>query len=961
MKSIARAIFLTSVAATPLIVPIAAPLCAQTASKNYSIPAQDLGDALREFAVQSGQDVVFNPALTAGKKSKAVRGTIDANQALRVLLNGSGLSYATTSTGFAVRSAVGNAPVDANSASSKGEGAVGAAAQGESAQAIVVTGSRLDEPNRSVPLKAYTAQQIEESGATTVASFLNRLPAVSVQSSTDRFSATDGQTNVRLHGFPAGTTEVLLNGRRLAPSADVATDFDLSALPIAFIERIDILPSGSSAIYGSNAIAGVVNFITKRNVSGVHLSASVGHAADYTEQNYSAAWGKIWDRGSVSVVASYDTHGVLFGGSREIIANADYRRFAALGGVDQRGPTCDPGNIFATTAANLPGLTSTVAAIPSGVTGRPTVGDFIATQGTQTLCAPFKDLELIPAVDREGILASGHFEITPSVETFAELLYTHAKTSNISPLLPSNFTVPASNAFNPFGVGVVVKTELEIPSGNVEIKDFFRPLVGLRGKLFSSWHWEIALWRSQDNSSLYTYGSRQAAPLAAALASGDPTTAINPFSSTHPGPASVLAGVYPTVSNLFRFDVNAMDATLRGQLFRLPAGPVSVVIGGEFQSQIYFNDPRSQSPTNPVTDVSRRVGSVYSELRLPILRPLSSAGDLLDVTFAGRYDHYSDFGSKATPQVGVEVRPAGGLLLRASYAQAFKAPQLDQLYAGQASGLLPPIPDNGRPGNPITSNVLLISGGNRHLRPETGDAYSVGAVWSAGQVPGLTGSLDYWWLAEDNRISRPSFATVLGNPAVYPGRAVRDANGLLLSVDTSFVNFGSLRAQGFDFDLSYRLDTAWGEFSASADWVRTTKFTAAVTPGAALVDRLGQATQNDAWAVKDKATLGFGWRRGGSSLHATVRYLGPYRDYITFPANTNRLGDYALFDLNGRVDLRGFGKRGFFHHAALTASVVNLFDKSPQYSNFSSRLEGYDPTQADILGRLIRVGLTLDW
>jgi iron complex outermembrane recepter protein len=806
----------------------------------------------------------------------------------------------------------------------------------------------------------YTRENIEESGKATVADFLNTLPEVSLQSTPDRFNTTGGQTNVQLHGFPAGTTATLLNGRRLAPSADIATAFDLNALPLAFIERIDVLPSGSSAVYGSDAIAGVVNFITKRDVSGLHLSASFGHAADYTEQNYSAAWGKSWDRGSISVVASYDTHGQLFGRDRAIVANADYRRFAAQGGTDQRTPNCHPGNVFSLTTENLPGLTSTVAAIPATVDSRPSVGDFVATQGTQNLCSTYKDFGLIPAVDREGVLVNGRYQIAGSVEAFAELLYAHAKTSFLSPLLLADLAVPASNAFNPFGTDMLVRTELAIPTGTITVKDYLRALVGLRGDLLSKWHWEIALWRTDDQSPLFAHASIQFGPLEAALASPDPTTALNPFSSKSPGSASVLAGIYPTLPNLFHFDVNVVDGVVRGKLFDMPAGPVSFAIGGEYQWQTYFNDPRSLLASLPVTDVSRQVGAVYSELRLPILGPRAGGGDLLDLTLAGRYDHYNDFGSKATPQAGIEVRPIDGLLLRASYAQAFKAPLLTQLHGSQFSFQDAPFPDNGRPGNPITSNVSEIVGGNPNLRAETGNAYSLGVVWSGRGARGLKASFDYWWLGEDNRISNPTIAAVLGNPDIYPGRTVRDASGVLLLVDTSAANFGALRAEGFDLDLKYGFTTAWGEFTTSAAWVMTTKFMAAVTPGAPLINRLGQATLFDAWAVKNKASLGLGWREGRYFAHATARYLGSYRDYETTPANTNRLGDYALFDLSGGIDLSNLGRSKYLKHAALTASVVNLFDKSPQYSNalFGN---GYDTSQADILGRVARVGLTLDW
>src|SRR5258708_15390342 len=456
----------------------------------FDVPAQPLETAIRQVASEQNLQILFAEEDVKGVTTHGIKGEYTAREAIQKLLEGTGLTFTFNDRNVVAIKPAGKAQSSGAStggssqnpillAQAQAQERVGASdSKAETLEHIVVTGTRLGTTNQSIPLKTYTAERIEESGKTSIVQFLNTLTEVPVPASQDRFSSTGGHATVRLRGFPAGTTALLLNGRRLLASADF-TDFDLNALPLGIIDRIDVLPTGSSAIYGSNAIAGVVNFITKRDMSGVSLSATVGQAADYTEQHYSAGWGKNFDRGSLSLVAAYDTNGQLAGRDREIVNNADYRRFADRGGTDRRVSTCDPGNVSSTTSANLPGLNSTVAAVPVGVTGRPSTGDFIATQGTTVVCSNFKDLPLIPSIERKSLFANARYDLTPSLEAFAELLYAHNRTSFIQSLVSFSRVVPASNAFNPFAVGVRVNTELKLDGGQEQIRGYVRPLTGL--------------------------------------------------------------------------------------------------------------------------------------------------------------------------------------------------------------------------------------------------------------------------------------------------------------------------------------------------------------------------------------------------------------------------------------------------------------------------------------------------
>ena len=938
----------------------------------YDIPALPLEAALQQVADKAKLQLLYSPADLKGVMTRGLKGSYTIKEAINRLIDGTGLSAS-----FNGQNAVAIKPARPSTGAELGNPTILAQAPSQSAGAsedtsdsrrasaavkgekIEVTGSRLpragDEGAQQV--KIYSRDRIDRSGKTTIPEFLNTLPEVSIQSTQDRISTNAGETTVRLHGFPAGTTATLLNGRRLPVSGNAITSFDLTALPLAIIERIEVLPSGSSAIYGSDAIAGVVNFITKRELEGLHLTASLGHAEQYTNQNYSVAWGHAWTRGGFSVIGSYEKNDPLFGRDRALLADADYRRFAGQGGTDRRVDTCWPGTVLSTTSANLPGIGARTAGIPNGLTGVVPISAF--SPGIENKCSVLQDFSIIPSTERSGLFATGRYELDSSIEVFAEALYSHSLNDLVQDTLSFNRVIPASNAFNPFGVSVQVQRLVPLPQGNSDVKDYFRPLVGLRGNLVDL-QWEAAAWRSQERNRISALGTQIAGAIATALASPDRATAFNPFASTDLASPAVLDAMFPTTTSRFRSDVNAADARLRGEIFNLPAGPVAMVMGGEYQDQKFYRQTIVFGTTNPTTfDTGRRVGAVFSEVRVPILAGPVQGADLLDVSAAGRYDHYNDFGTAFTPQFGVELRPASDLLLRGSYAKAFRAPQLTQLYTPAATTNFV-VTDTQRPGNPV-STVPGTTMGNPDLRPETGRAYSLGLLWAGDALPGLRASINYWRLQEENRIANPSLQAIIAFPDIFPGRVTRNpGTGAIQSVINTPANFGALRADGFDIAVAYAFTTQIGKFTPSVDWVLTTKYDAAITPGAPLVDRLSLASDLDAWAPRHKAVLSLDWQKGRYSARAAGRYVGSYLDYQTI-ANTNRIGNFALWDISGRVDLTGLVPGLRFKQAFLSASITNLFDKEPQFSNFRGGSFGYDPSQADILGRFVRVGIGLDW
>lgn len=824
---------------------------------------------------------------------------------------------------------------------------------------VVVTGSHLAQPGEAAQsVLLYTRDQIQKSGQTDIGSFLNTLPDVSVASNPTGFRTTGGATTVQLHGLPIGTTLVLINGRRLGPSSAQAVDsvnaFDLNNIPIAAVERIEVLSTGSSAIYGSDAIAGVVNIILKNNFDGFEANAKYGSASGTDEKDADLAWGHSWNRGTFSIVGSYLSQSELQGSERGITSSGDvFSRFGAPSGTAPY--FCAPGNIYSVdNSTPLPGLGSaTFAAIPVGSSGQPSQAEFVPTAGKLNMCSasatPY--LTFIPKSEREEVYAHGTYQLSPSIELFTEQMYSHLQqfTALGPPYLfglPGfqSYTVPATNPYNPFGTAVGVglslpaigREELQLPS------DFYRALVGARGTLGKSWDWEVAAWDVGDSSTLTATNLLNPAAVGSALNSTNPATALNPFVAQGIGSPALLQSLVQNVIVKTRQQQLSINAVIRGTLFDLPAGSVALAFGGEFDHTKLTNDPVQFSASQPA-DFHRNTSAVFAELRVPILGGPgdSRSHDQLVATIAGRYDHDEYFGSVTTPQYGLEWRPIKALLLRGTYSRAFKAPDLATLFAPTVTSPNVVIdPRNGGAEFGITDH----GGGNQNLRPETAVSYTEGFVFQPEVIPGFQVSVTNWSIDESNSVQDLDDQVVVDNEASFPGRVVRNSAGIITDVNTTFLNFGQIKVRGIDYHVSWKGTFSIGEFQPSIGVSQTYSYNAALVPGAPPTDRDSIANLDLNWAPRWKGTLGISYSRGPIVAAVSGRYIGKYRDYLPLvDGDFQTLGDFWLWDANVRFN---FSKRAY-----IELGGINLFNTLPQFSNNGGT--GFDGTQADIRGRFL--------
>jgi iron complex outermembrane receptor protein len=975
--------------------------------------AQPMADALREIARLTGASVLFDATKVNGRTSKAVAGELTAAQAISKAVEGSDLLAVVMPDGSIVIRA--GAPASTSAASTpsaphaSGPPGGGADHAGEDdaaaahvarpgsaphvqgpagaseavapmlSSAIVtslgkveVTGSRLKriDAEGPTPVNVYTRGDIERSGQPTLERFLSSLNEASISPGEGASAQTTGQGTVQLRGLPVGSTLVLLNGRRMqAVGSSSANFFNINLIPVAAIERVEIVPVGSSAVYGGDALAGVVNIILKKSIDGVAFDARVGSAKGTSDQAFSLATGSRGDAGSFLLLGSYSKTSPLTMSERGFFADADYRRF---GGVDARSRSCSPGTVTSTTGAKLPGLTASFAAIPLNASGKAlTTADFAATAGQANLCNALDNgngSPLVHAAEDFALHASGERRLSEAWSVFGELSFTKDRQGAVmGGHLLSNVLVPATNPYNPFGTAVRVTERL----GSDNVADTFfrsthysRALLGVRGEVAPGWDLEATISSTRDGGSRYLNSTANTAARTAALASTSQAAALNPFTTGVAASDAVLSAVWPNDVRVGHGGKDQAGAFVRGSALTLPSGNVDVIVGAEAAHDRFITQGTGGSST-----AARSTSALYGESRLPLWRAdamsvgsfdAGAGREIAALTLAARHDHYSDFGSASTYQAGLEVRPVKTFLLRGSAATSFKPPTLLELNVDPLSydASVFALTDPARGGEVVGGTVVRAT--NPNLRPETGRAFSLGAVWEPASALGTHFAATAWHVKIKDMIAIVWPQIVLDNEALFPGVITRgpSSGGLPGPVTQALwteVNYGTLDTSGVDLEAAHSWKTDLGRWIGSASATRTTRYDVAISPDAPVEDRLGRRAV-DFWSPKWKGRVSLTFDHADWSVSLTSRYLGAYRDIAPSEA---RLGNFWVQDLAASFDLKKLGMSlPTSKSATLRLTIANVANRLPTYASGSPY---YDVTQADWRGRYASVRLSVNW
>jgi iron complex outermembrane receptor protein len=844
---------------------------------------------------------------------------------------------------------------------------------------IVVTGSRI----RGVApvgsqIVSVGRDQIDQSSAVTTAQLLQEVPQISnfgiSESSRGQSGGAGNLTfvnSINIRGIAPYATLTLINGHRTVGQGTTGFAVDPNVIPTVALERVEIVADGASAIYGSDAIAGVANLILRRSFDGVQIGGRYGMADNYSERQINAIAGAHWSSGHFMLAYEYNGHGALNGRDRDYYT-ADLR---SQGGSDFRVNTCNPGNI----------ITGGVSyAIPEG--GVTAANRAVLTPGTSNTCDIYKNQDLVPAVRRHSAVLSIDQDITDWLSLYGDGFAVKRNYEVALPAIASTLTVPSSNAFfvSPPGTSPASETVAYsfgndyLPSRNGYGKTLNGTL-GLRARLPAGWKLEVQGTHGWNQEYSHTNNLADAASLTAALKSSSAATAFNPFGGANSQAVldTILTGVNNNKGTTVFTD---LAANADGHLFALPGGDVRAVVGYEHQYMTVTQDQTRGSFTKPTyshSRATRSVDSVYGELFVPIFDTGNARPGLrrLALDAALRYDRYSDVGHTTNPKIGVSYAPVDGFTFRGSYGTSFRAPGIAQIYGNTNTLYVRTYAD---PTCDCVTQGLVRSGGNLDLRPETARTWSFGLDIAPPSLRNLRASITYFDLDYENQVvNYLTDFTILGRESEFAGTGIitRDPSAALIAqqvaetgytgvvpanltlfVDGRSRNLGKTIARGFDLQASYSIPTqAVGSFSLSVDGTYFTTYKTAISSTSTLRDQLNTLFN----PLRFRGRGRIGWNSDhGLDASATVFFVNGYVNPTT-PAQ--HIPAQATVDLHFGVDLGKASGDPIARDLNFGIDIRNLFDKDPQFVNIASGESspgGYDPTLGDPIGRLVSVSLS---
>ena len=863
-------------------------------------------------------------------------------------------------------------------------------------EAFTVTGSnlRIGESAGAINLRVLTPAEIEASGQNNLANLLRKIPEIGAQGFAENRvnTSSPGSAAISMRGLGVNSTLVLLNGRRvtLAPfgqggsAAGLGTEqfVDVNMIPLAAIARIEVLKDGASAVYGADAVAGVVNIILKKDITGGTVTASYG---DFTggiaapTLRGSFATGAKSGRTTLSVMADWmKRDSFTFGEFPQPV-----KRQLLLA-------SNTPGSFLVPAGATDP-ITGQVIPAGAAAAARTFTVDRAATGPNATFTRQLQtqntfdsNAAIRPQTDaeRRGLVAVLRHEFSDKLAAFAEIGW--QENENIEGLSPApvstlnTITIPANNPFNPFGVAITSANPQTIFFRFLELGDRFttttsemsRVVAGLDGQLGGGWTWDASLTWNRQTSHLDLKNFPGQNKVNAALADTNRATALNLFANgtTIRNNPATLAGLEGGVTRDAKTELAAFDARTTGTVFQLPAGPIAVAAGAQWRDE-RFRDQRTQiqllnqgAPV-PMARGTRRVSAAYVEASLPVVSAAQKIAGIhsLELNAAGRLEKFSDagVGDTTVPRLGLRWQPvAEQITFRASWGKGFRAPALAELYLPQTVAVTFNIPDPlrfGRPGANVndsgTGQRLVRSGGNPLLAPEKSESTNFGVQLAPKAIKGLSLSVDLYEVEVTNRIGQPATpAIILANAALFPGAVIRaDATaadtvaglpGELREIRTVLGNYGNTKAKGFDFAAEYRFaPTRVGRFTARGVATLINSQTLRTRPDLPQVETVG-LYEIPRWRG-DASLL---WTHRHASAAINFNYIGGFQD--TSPSALF-IKQQVTTDVQFSHDLP-WGLRG-------TVGVNNVFDRLPPATSFST---GYAERVNNFLPRWAYVQLT---
>ena len=877
-------------------------------------------------------------------------------------------------------------------------------ASSDTINTVTVTGSYIprgvDTPS---PVTIMTQQDLDNTPRTSLGEFFHLDPAFSGSEVFTSFGTglgSSGSASVNLRGLGPRATLVLLNGRRSVynsePTRDGVVTFDINSLiPEIAIQRVEILKDGASAIYGSDAIAGVVNFITRDDFEGMEMKANWSRTdtAGQDERLISGIFGTGNDRSHIIVAVEYlDRDALNFVDFPDVydwsVANGAYSNNLNPGSF-----RLIPGQTYNATVPAGPGAANRLVRDPLcgdsrlGPPERAGNPGFLGNSANNNqVCLVLNNLGrgAISASKRVNAYAKATYEVSNLLNLGLEAGFSHLRLARAGGYgyAEPELLVPASNPGNTFGGDVMYRGSIfgpAIGNGNEQIaqvrNETWRLAFLADGQIseMGNWRWSSNFTWSR-NESLAQHPDTVVDRMAAALqgfggANCDPTTGtagvgdcsyFNPFASQYlasPGDPlyndpDLVNYIRDTAYSISSSYMITYSAVVHGNLFDLPGGAAGIAIGYDYRKEQMRNDWDALTQGGGFAFASRSIpfnksrdsNAAFFELSIPPI-------EHLEIDVAGRYEDYGNGVNKFVPKGSLLWTPLDNLFVRATAGKSFRAPDLLQSF-GTNAGVTDSIDVPGF----VTNSVRAVTSPNPGLKPEQATSYTAGVTWDIAN--NLTASLDWWRINFSDLTGQQDPNTVVAEYAAtgaHANQLIFDGSGQLIQLNLVFDNFSSIHTRGFDFSLAWNKDIgSIGNISLSARGSWTTKYTYQVRSDLPVVDGLGHVNNNVTVVFpmpKLKANFVAGWQNDGHYAQATLRYIsGMLNDRVAVDSPLQTKAAYYQLDLLYSYTFEIAGGP-----LTLRASVNNVWDERPPLLN---GVQPAIPGVYDIRGRVFSLGLS---
>jgi iron complex outermembrane receptor protein len=824
--------------------------------------------------------------------------------------------------------------------------------QAEGVERIAVTGSRIKRTDIEgpSPIQSIDATMIKSMGYENLQQLLERMPATGAGTFSTRNNSQDstanGAASVSLRGMGPDATLVLINGRRVAISAfaeSITNSFvDINAIPVSAIERIDILKDGASAIYGSDAVAGVVNVILKKDYDGLEVNVGYGGTTgpSYGETTANMLWGSQSEKSSATVILDYFNNSQLGADEMGRFGTANQSPY---GGMDFRSSRGYPGYFYVdgvkTIDPDCPADSATAS------------GSCLFDYGPYGLT--------IPASERVGFIGQFDYKISSDVTAFMEVAVQHNTSEAGGAATPldedAGLTVPGTHPDNPFGQDIDIGRYRPVDAGarrwDIET-DTLRFVAGLRGQIFD-YDWEASVQKgrsSSEQSGDQSQGWVRVDWLQEQIDLGN----YNPFGGVTNSP-EVIDAITTSLVRRGESRMTSFDAHITGEAFALGDEMVMMAAGIEYREEQVSDIPDIQFQQGLIfgtesvsANAERDQYAAYLELSIPI-------SDQLELQLAGRYDDYSDFGNTTNPKVALRWAPSDEVTLRASWAQGFRAPSLAQVGLGPSQKSVFFVDRyrceaTGLDCESLDYNIEFA--GNPDLEAEESESWNVGAIWAPTQELGL--SVDIWSITQDNKIDEQQFGLVYDTECNNQDSEIcvrldpqgSASLGVIQKIFNTYQNVSSQEAAGIDLSANYMLTlNDYGDVKFNLDWSYLTEF-----------EKDGLDYTGEYGYPEHRWLFGTTWSKGAFDANLNISFVGEFEDtpdidfdgVLDFEENTSRMVDsQVLVDIQGGYNVTDTIR--------LVLGVNNVLDEEPPFAigDGDSDLYGYVGSIHNPRGRFV--------